>query len=470
MAAPVIATKSSTVQNSFETSVTLTAPSGISDGDLLLIVVNTDSDATAFSLPSGFIRITPADGDKGPSDQVTQYIIYKIASSESGDYTVTWTASVKSTSYMYRITGVSTVGPEVQDPNNPNSGATDPMIALDFLTDSADVLAFAFHTNNNIQSTNSVGGTGWVNEDYNEVGSGGGSMTGAVSIKTLTAIGQTLDCTYPISSLPAWTARQIAIRSLAPTVSITHDTDSVIRELDNEITHTTDSRVVLGISLTHDTDSIVKQIDNELIHDTDSIVRAIQTIFHTTDSMVNEIFTVTHTTDSLVVLGLTVLHTTDSVLKVLDNEISHTTDSLVYLSVTVTHDTDSLVKAIDILLTHDTDSVLKVLDNITIHTTDSAVRQIDNELSHTSDSLVRQTFSLIHTTDSFIVILTVQPLIHTTDSIVKVLDNLVTHTTDSFIVPFRGLVSKTIEADLCVEDESTEELCVTPELEVDLCA
>ncbi len=469
MAAPVIATKSSTVQNSFETSTTLTAPTGIADGDVLLIVVNTDSNATAFSLPTGFIRITPADGDKGPSNTCTRYIIYKIASSESGDYTVTWTGAVKNVSYMYRITGAFS-GDEIQDPDNANSGATDPMIALDFLTDSADVLAFAFHTNDNIQSTNSVGGTGWTNEDYNEVGTGGGSMTGAVSIKTIGAPTQTLDCTYPISSLPNWTGRQIAIRSLAPTVSITHDTDSILKAIDNELTHTTDSRVVIGVTLTHTTDSVLGERDPgiSVTHDTDSVLKKLDiTISHTTDSVLNVVLTVTHTTDSLVVANVEETHDTDSVLKKLDNELTHTTDSIVYETQTETHDTDSVLKAIDTLVTHDTDSVLKALDQEISHTTDSALREIDNILVHTTDSILKTIQSLTHTTDSHIVLPTIQTRIHTTDSILKKLDNIVSHTTDSLLTNIRG---KRVITDLCVDETSTKELCVIDESEVDLCA
>ncbi|KKK85197.1 hypothetical protein LCGC14_2775690, partial [marine sediment metagenome] len=63
--------------------------------------------------------------------------------------------------------------------------------------------------------------------------------------------------------------------------------------------------------------------------------------------------------------------------------------------------------------------------------------------------------------------LTIQTRIHTTDSILKKLDNIVSHTTDSLLTNIRG---KRVIVDLCVDENSTEELCVDAESEVDLCA
>ena len=296
--------------------------------------------------------------------------------------------------------------------------------------------------------------------------------------------------------------------------TLTHDTDSVLKQLDNEITHTTDSFLVNIVILTHDTDSVLKALDQtvnhttdsvlksldilvthttdsflsaggatvvSITHDTDSILKKLDNeISHTTDSLLNVVLTVFHTTDSLVVSSVIVVHTTDSVLKLLDTEITHTTDSVVYLTKTLTHTTDSVLKATDTLLTHTTDSVLKALDRLLTHTTDSALRQIDNILVHTTDSILKAIQTLTHTTDSYLVTLTVITLTHTTDSVLKKLDNIVSHSTDSFLVVDPGIISGDVEADLCVKEQitedlcadetTTEDLCVKEKSEVDLCA
>ncbi len=259
------------------------------------------------------------------------------------------------------------------------------------------------------------------------------------------------------------------IFEVAFTATKTHTTDSLLK-LVTELTHDTDSRLVIGVTLTHTTDSVLGERDPgiSVTHNTDSVLKKLDNeISHTTDSVLNVVLTVTHTTDSLLVTGVAVTHDTDSVLKKIDNELIHTTDSIVYATQTETHDTDSVLKAIDNLVTHDTDSVLKALDKLVTHTTDSALREIDNEISHDTDSILKAIQSLTHTTDSHIVLLTIQTRIHTTDSILKKLDNIVSHTTDSLLTNIRG---KRVIVDLCVDENSTEELCVDAESEVDLCA
>ena len=219
MAAPVIASKSSKTEGSNVTSLTLTAPSGISDGDVLLIVIALDGNPTAFVNQSGggsWVQITPVNGDKAPVSRATLYAIYKIASSESGDYTTTWTGGEQGQGLMYRITG-AIAGNEVDDPNNPSSAATDPSTADSFNTDADDVLALALHAVDRERITNgqSDGGTGWTTEDIIESGGANGAACG-VSRKTIGTKGATLDSTQALSTADEWATRQIGIRSIAP--------------------------------------------------------------------------------------------------------------------------------------------------------------------------------------------------------------------------------------------------------------
>ncbi len=468
MVAPVIASKSSTVNSLNGTSNVLSAPSGIADGDLLLIVIGLDGNPTAFTPPSGFTEITPNNGNKAPSNAATLYACFKIASSESGSYTTSWTTGEHNVGFMYRITGAVS-GQEIQDPTNTNTGSVTPAIGSDFNTDTADSLALAFSSCDLAQLGSGENGTGWSSEDHANTTGGGPSVGCGVSIKTIGTAGATLDSSRTLLSSEEWVTRCIAVRSIGVPVTITHDTDSVLKALDQEVTHDTDSRLVIGVTLTHDTDSLVYAL-RTLTHTTDSVLGERDpgfTVTHTTDSLLNVVPTVTHTTDSLVVTSVAVTHDTDSALKKIDNELIHTTDSIVYITQTETHDTDSVLRATDTLVTHDTDSVLKALDQLVTHTTDSALREIDNEISHDTDSILKAIQSLTHTTDSHIVLPTIQTRIHTTDSVLKKLDNIVSHTTDSLLTNIRG---KRVITDLCVDETSTEELCVIDESEVDLCA
>ncbi len=213
MVAPVIATKTNNTADG--TSIVMTAPSGIADGDVLLILLGLDGNTTAFVNPSGFVQISPTDGDHNVTF-CSMYAIYKIASSESGNYTVSWTTSEKVQGLMYRITGAVS-GDEVQDPNNVNTGAVAAATALSFTTDTDDTLALSLYgiDRNRITEGQADDGVGWTTEDILEEGSAGGAIAG-VSRKTIGSAGATLDGVQTQSAADEWITRQIGIRSIAP--------------------------------------------------------------------------------------------------------------------------------------------------------------------------------------------------------------------------------------------------------------
>jgi len=268
------------------------------------------------------------------------------------------------------------------------------------------------------------------------------------------------------------TAFRIEDLDAGPTVvTEEHTTDSVLQEIDNELTHTTDSFLKKTQTLTHTTDSFL-QATQTLSHTTDSFLRATQTLTHTTDSVLkaqqtldhttdsilqridNElthttdsllqpIITLTHTTDSVLKAQQTLTHTTDSTLQRIDNLLTHTTDSFLKAQQILTHTTDSVLRGQE-LRTHTTDSVLRAIQTLThttdsflnvfvelTHTTDSVLKAIDTILTHTTDSVLQATQTLTHTTDS--VLKASQTITHTTDSVLKAIDSLRTHTTDSLL-------------------------------------
>jgi len=240
MAVPVIESKSTATRTSNGLNINLTAPSGINDGDLLLIVLGIDGNPIIFTPPTGFIDITPLNGDKGPSDRITLFAAFKIASGESGDYNTTWISNQQGTGHMYRISGAGISSP-IQSDGSVNSGSTGDSTALGFTTDTPDTLALALHAidRDRITDGQSDGGTGWTTEDIIESGGANGAACG-VSRKNITTAGSTLDSTQALSNNDEFVTRQIGIREVSTELR-THTTNSFLTSITKEIEHTTDS-------------------------------------------------------------------------------------------------------------------------------------------------------------------------------------------------------------------------------------
>lgn len=112
---------SSSLSLGTRTDSTLTAPSGITNGDVLLLILAAGAAAgVTVTPPTGFTVLTgfPSAMDK-PADPWTTrlYVWYKVASSESGNYTATH-SSASSQAYISAISGAAGT------PINPNPTIT----------------------------------------------------------------------------------------------------------------------------------------------------------------------------------------------------------------------------------------------------------------------------------------------------------------------------------------------------------
>lgn len=126
------------------TNTTCTAPSGIVNGDLLLMFVVTaaDPEAPDPTPPDGFTAV-PSLGipDLGDGFNLELRSYYKIASGESGDYTVTHTACSSQVT-MVRVSAVDTTTPfDVTPTLNDNNGSTTTWTGLTTVTDGALIVA-----------------------------------------------------------------------------------------------------------------------------------------------------------------------------------------------------------------------------------------------------------------------------------------------------------------------------------------
>ena len=110
------------------TNTTLTAPSGIQDGDLLVIIFDIGASSPPTPTPpAGFSVLPNFSSPMAMNDgsfTVNMYAWYKFASSESGNYTVTHSSSA-SQGYITALTGANPTTPFAPNPTkNTGTGTT----------------------------------------------------------------------------------------------------------------------------------------------------------------------------------------------------------------------------------------------------------------------------------------------------------------------------------------------------------
>jgi len=103
MTVPVIETFA--VTNIAGTSQALSAPAGILENDIILIIVSIDGDA-ANVLSSGFTNVN--DVSQGACEQF--WLIKRATASEPATYTITWTGNERGRATVLRISGCPTTG------------------------------------------------------------------------------------------------------------------------------------------------------------------------------------------------------------------------------------------------------------------------------------------------------------------------------------------------------------------------
>lgn len=101
------------------TSTTFTAPAGIQDGDILVIflTVGVSWSAPAIDTPAGFTLATGFSVEVNASDYYLNHAcFYKVASGESGNYTVTHSDGTNG-GIMYAVSGANTTTPLSPNPS-----------------------------------------------------------------------------------------------------------------------------------------------------------------------------------------------------------------------------------------------------------------------------------------------------------------------------------------------------------------
>jgi len=222
MAIPVRQTKSEQKEPSNTASSTITAPTGITDGDVLIITLATDGNSTAHSFPAGFtIFDAPGvNGVKGNNNRCTVTGAWKVASGESGNYAVSWTGNEQAILEMYRVDG-AIAGFEIQDPNESNGGAANPAtITPAAPTDADDSLVFVvMGTDDDDITVDGGGDADYSVEDVDE--SASGANTCAIGVQTKGIASATLppQCDLSLTASEEFAAFWFAVRSVEPVAS-----------------------------------------------------------------------------------------------------------------------------------------------------------------------------------------------------------------------------------------------------------
>ena len=198
------------------TDLILTKPTGLSNDDLIVIVVAQDAAGT-FSWPSGFTEIYQGSG--APS-QVGMGACYRIVDGTEGStFTVTNTASQQWVGWAIAISGNHATAPIDVTGTVTVEQTASPVEALSVTTTVADCLAFY-----------SIGGDGGDMEPYGQptgwteqgdLGNGGsGGVSGAWGTKGMPSAAATGNASISMTSNDGTTHGQFAIAPVAGAAAI----------------------------------------------------------------------------------------------------------------------------------------------------------------------------------------------------------------------------------------------------------
>ena len=206
----------STVSYAARTNTTITAPSGIVNGDVLLAILDIgQSSAPTVTPPSGFTEITttgwPMAINAADPWQVRVRAYTKIASSESGNYTFSH-SSAYSEAIMYRISGADTTTPVNPNPTS-GSGNSTTSIAPGITTPrNNSVVVFVSGAWNAAGPTTPPTGTTPTFTEYFDGGAGGVFYSAAGVLATAGATGDKSNTNGNGNSWP-WVAGLICIQA-----------------------------------------------------------------------------------------------------------------------------------------------------------------------------------------------------------------------------------------------------------------
>lgn len=218
MAVPVIEGYTEQSETNPTTTITVSKPSGVQNGELMLVILINDdtSSGEVFNTKTGWTKIV--DVGDGTSDSHIG-IHWRIADGTEGDTEdFTQAGSDEWVAWWVRISGVDNITPINVVGSATIKSKDSSVTAIAVKTTVADCLALcfgAFDGGDGYPFT--VSGTGWSKEDDGQSGTSGYSdASGVWGKKSMGAAGSTLDTTIGASASDGIVGIQIA---LAPTTA-----------------------------------------------------------------------------------------------------------------------------------------------------------------------------------------------------------------------------------------------------------
>lgn len=189
---PVLESFSHTEIATDATSVVATAPTGIQDDDILIMIVSLDENATTNAITStGFTELDNYD----LSGSHKQTVLWKRASSESGNYTVNLTDAQDGVVSIVRISGATTSGSPFDVVGVTNDAFADNITPNDITSTETNTLALSFCSvdrNYRVSGSSTVSGAGWslISTPASYGADGVGFMWAEKDVPTTGAVGQ----------------------------------------------------------------------------------------------------------------------------------------------------------------------------------------------------------------------------------------------------------------------------------------
>ena len=171
-------------------TLTLTAPTGITSGDLLLIIVMDDADdetASLFQTPAGWTSIG-SEGD-GTSDAWV-HAFYKISDGTEGNTTISHSSVADELiGWMLRVTETSATPLGVVGTGISQSGSTSLTIPSLTTTDDNSLVFYAMAGDGGDMAPFATSSSGWTEEAEGVEGNGGSSTSGSFGTNLVASSG-----------------------------------------------------------------------------------------------------------------------------------------------------------------------------------------------------------------------------------------------------------------------------------------
>lgn len=208
MALPTILSSAYSNMVDIVSTLNLDKPSGVQNGDLLVLFAMSSNDGTAnWNTVSGWTRIIHEGNGTCDNDLA---VYWKIAAGGEADpQPVTRGSSMRCHGWYLRIGPVHTT--PINQVGSVTIGQSGDVDATEVTTDLDDCLAFSIFGFDGSDSTWTITGTGWSEIDDQQSNTGTTGISSAFATKNMASSGATVDCNGDLSKVDGVLGIQFAI-------------------------------------------------------------------------------------------------------------------------------------------------------------------------------------------------------------------------------------------------------------------